>query len=147
MPSLMKFLAITLAVLFTTTNAANAAFYSPSANSSSVGSITVKLFDNADNACWTNLREAREYAEEKLDIEGYNVLAEGGEYGFNIAVNSERDNRGMCWGYVNLTIWAVSHRNGVRGVHQIGLSISGFLRLDNFNTAVIEIISEMIAEM
>jgi hypothetical protein len=147
MPSLMKFLAITAAVLFTTTNAANAAFYSPSANSSSVGSITVKLYDNADNACWTNLREAREYAEEKLDIEGYNVLAEGGEYNFSIAVNSERDNRGMCWGYVNLTIWAVSRRNGVGGVHQIGLSISAFLNPDNFNTAVIEIISEMIAEM
>jgi hypothetical protein len=150
MPNLMKFLAITVAVLFTTTNAANAAnaaFYSPDANSSSVGSITVRLFDNAENACWTNLREAREYAEEKLNIEGYNVLAEGGEYGFNIEVTGRRDNRGVCFGYVNVNIWALSDRNGVGGVHQIGSSTSAFLRQDNFNTAVIEVISQMVAEM
>jgi hypothetical protein len=147
MPSLMKFLAITVAVLFTTTNAANATFYSPDANASSVGSITVRLFDSAANACWTNLRQAREYAEEKLHIEGYNVLAEGGEYDFNISVTSQRDNRGVCFGYVNVTIWAFSYRNGVGGVHQIGSSTTTFLHPDNFNTAVIEVIAQMVAAM
>jgi hypothetical protein len=146
MPNLMRFLAITVAVLFTTTNAANAA-YSPDANASSVGSITVRLFDSAANACWTNLRQAREYAEEKLDIEGYNVLADDGEYDFNISVISLRDNRGVCFGYVNVSIWAFSYRNGVGGVHQIGSSATTFLHPDNFNTAVIEVISRMVAEM
>jgi hypothetical protein len=146
MPRLMKFLAVTAAVLFTTTNAANA-WYSPGANSSQVGSITVALSDFAADACWTNLREAREYAEEKLAIEGYNVLAEGGEYYFEIIVNSERNNPGVCWGYVNVTIWALSNRNGVGGVHNIGSSTTAFLRTDNFNTAVIKVISGMVAEM
>jgi hypothetical protein len=146
MTSLMKFLAITAAVLFTTTNAANA-WYSSGANSSSVGSITVKLYDDAKNACWTNLREAREYAEEKLDIEGYNVLAEGVEYNFQIYVLGERHNSGGCFGNVRVSIWANNYRNGVFGGHEIG-SVSGvYVNQDNLNTAVIEVISRMVAEM
>jgi hypothetical protein len=145
MPNLMKFLAITAAVLFTTTNAANA-WYSPDANSSSVGSITVKLFDNAENACWTNLREAREYAEEKLEIEGYNVLADDGRYAFNIDVFGSRD-RGMCFGHVQVSILDGSYFNGVFGLHTIGIQTGAILDSDNFNTYVIEMISRMVAEM
>jgi predicted butyrate kinase (DUF1464 family) len=146
MTSLMKFLAITAAVLFTTTNAANA-WYSTGANSSSVGSITVKLYDDAENACWTNLREAREYAEEKLNIEGYNVLAEGGEYNFQINVLGKRHNSGGCFGYVRVSIWASNYRNGVLGGHEIGAESSVYVNHDNLNNAVIEVISWMVAEM
>ena len=146
MPSLMKVLAITVAILFTTTNAANA-FYSPNASPSSVGPITVALVDGALNACWTNLREAREYAEEKLEIEGYDVLAEGGEYTFHIDVLSKRDNLGTCDGFVDVTIDAINIRNGVVGFHQIGRVIGMYVNQDNLNTAVIEVISEMIGQM
>ena len=142
----MKFLAITLAVLFTATNAANA-WYSSGANSSSVGSITVNLYDDAENACWTNLREAREYAEEKLNIEGYNVLAEGGEYNININVLGKRHNSGGCFGYVKVSIWASNYRNGVFGVHEIGSDSGVYTNQDNLNTAVIEIISTMVGQM
>jgi hypothetical protein len=147
MPSLMQFLAITAAVLFTTTNAANAMGYSPDADPSSVGSIIVKIDDNAKNSCWTNLREAREYAEEKLEIEGYNVLAESGEYGFNIRVVSERDNRGVCWGYIYINIWAFGVRNDVSGIHEIGSGGGAVLNQDNLNTYVIKMISQMVAQM
>jgi hypothetical protein len=145
MPNLMKLLAITAAVLFTTTNTANA-WYSPGANSTSIGSITVKLYDNAENACWTNLREAREYAEEKLEIEGYNVLAEGNEYKFNIEVMGSRD-RGSCFGYVQINVFVGNYSNGVYGVHTIGTQTGAILDPDNFNTYVIEMISRMVAEM
>ena len=145
MPSLMKFLAITAAVLFTTTKTANA-WYSPGANSTSIGSMTVQLYDHASDACWTNLREAREYAEEKLEIEGYDVLAEGGEYDFIIDVNARRD-RGECLGNVVITILALSYRNGVGGYHQIGNQTGSIVDPGNFNTAVIEGISRMIEQM
>ena len=144
MPSLMKFLAITVAVLFTTTNAVNAWFLS---DPNSIGSITVALDDDAQNACWTNLREAREYAEEKLNIERYDVLAEDGEYTFNIHVFAMRSRGGMCFGNVQVTIRVSSYRNGVFGWHQIGEKTGVYLRPDNFNTDVIEVISEMAAEM
>jgi hypothetical protein len=146
MTSLMKFLAITAAVLFTTTNAANA-WYSSGANSSKVDSFTVILSDDAENACWTNLRQAREYAEEKLEIEGYNVLAEGGEYNFEIRVLSERNNSGGCYGYVMVNIWANNYRNGVFGGHEIGVASSVYVNHDNLNIAVIEVISTMVGQM
>jgi hypothetical protein len=132
--------------LFATSNAANA-WYSSGANSSSVGSITVILADEAQSACWTNLREAREYAEEKLDIEGYNVLAEGGEYAFHINVFSGRSENGTCYGYVIVSIFTFNYRNGVGGSHQIGWESGTLLHPDNFNTFVIETISRMVAEM
>lgn len=145
MTNLRKILVITLAVLFTTANAANA-WYAPDVNSSSINSITVNLYDGAENACWTNLREAREYAEEKLEIKGYNVLAEGDEYSFNISVSSSRDN-GMCFGSVKVEIFVGNYRNGVFGLHLIGSMTDALLEPNNFNNYVIEVISDMIAEM
>lgn len=35
--------------------------------------IEVVLDDNAVGACWTNLRESREYAEEKIRMSGGNL--------------------------------------------------------------------------
>jgi hypothetical protein len=144
MPRLMKFLAITLAVLFTATNAANAWFI-PEPNS--IGSIEVALGDNARNACWTNLRQAREYAEEKLVIERYDVLADDGEYIFNISVTGGRDIRGMCIGYVEVSISAGSIHNGVVGLHFIGEEGGTFVRPGDLNNAVIEVISTMVGQM
>jgi hypothetical protein len=146
MTNLMKVLAITVAVLFNTMDAANA-WYSSDANSSSIGSISVILADDAQNACWTNLRETREYAEEKLEIEGYNVLPEGGEYDFIINVMGVRNNRGMCFGFVTVDIRTFNYRNRVGGAHQIGFQIGAILDPDNLNTLVIEVISNMFAEM
>lgn len=60
-------------ILFLLGNDANA-WCSPDANPASVGPIGVSLSDDATGACWTNLKEAREYAEEKLRIKGFNVI-------------------------------------------------------------------------
>ena len=38
-----------------------------------LSSVIVTLEDDAINACWTNLKEVREYAEEKLHMQGVNV--------------------------------------------------------------------------
>ncbi|MDA9948796.1 hypothetical protein N9C16_05280 [Paracoccaceae bacterium] len=55
-------------------------------------SITVVLQDNASGACWTNLKEVREYAEEKLRMKGVKidneayVSLEANRYNFDIEV-------------------------------------------------------------
>lgn len=36
--------------------------------------IQVRLADDATGACWTNLQEVREYAEERLRIRNYQVV-------------------------------------------------------------------------
>ena len=147
MTNLMKSIAVTVTVLLTTSTAANA-WYSESANPTSIGTISVKLYDGAEDACWTNLREAREYAEEKLKIEGYNVVAEQGDgYLYGISVDAFRNDAGSCIGTYGLEIWAANNRNGVFGAHEIGSLSSYGTHPDNLNTWVIELISKMIAEM
>tara|TARA_R110000787_G_scaffold7939_2_gene26754 strand:- start:7 stop:450 length:444 start_codon:yes stop_codon:yes gene_type:complete len=147
MINLMKSLALTVAVLLTTSSAANA-WYSTGANPTSIGTINVVLEDGAKDACWTNLREVREYAEEKLKIKGYNAVAEKGDgYTFEISVDAFRSDAGTCIGHYATTIWASNYRNGIFGVHEIGNRGSFGTNPNNFNTWVINLISKMIAEM
>ena len=43
---------------------------------SGVQTVKVDLNDSAKSACWTNLKEARKYAEEKFRIRGIKVVEE-----------------------------------------------------------------------
>jgi hypothetical protein len=71
---------------------ANAIWYSENANPNSIGTINVSLNDSVDGACWTNLKEVREYAEEKLRQQGYEVVSKEGKYNFRISVHGGRSN-------------------------------------------------------
>jgi len=57
-----------------------------------LASIGVSLYDGATGACWTNLKEVREYAEEKLSMKGAKidneayVSLEANRYNFDIEV-------------------------------------------------------------
>ena len=59
-------------------------------------SIHVNLIDGATGACWTNLKETKEYSEEKLRMSGITVADEKGSdakakiYTLNIVVNANR---------------------------------------------------------
>jgi hypothetical protein len=147
MTNLMKSIAVTVTVLLTTSTAANA-WYSESANPTSIGTISVVLQDGAKEACWTNLREVREYAEEKLKIKGFNVVEEESDgYLFKITVDAFRSDAGTCVGSYNVQISASNYRNGVIGIHVIGSFGSYGTNQDNFNAWVIGMISKMIEEM
>lgn len=52
MTNLMKSIAVTVAVLLTTSTTANA-LYSKTANPTSIGTISVGIGDGAKDACWT----------------------------------------------------------------------------------------------
>ena len=41
---------------------------------SEIASVHVQLVDTATGACWTNLKEVREYAEEKFRIKGVKIV-------------------------------------------------------------------------
>ena len=147
MTNLMKSIAVTVAVLLTTSTTANA-WYSKTANPTSIGTISVGIADGAKDACWTNLREVREYAEEKLKIKGYNVVAEmGGGYEFAIKVDAFRSDAGTCIGKYSAQIWASNIRDGVTGFQEIGSSGNYGTHPNNFNNWVIELISNMIEQM
>ena len=40
---------------------------------SNVDEINVKIVDQADDGCWTNIGEVKRYAEDKLELAGHNV--------------------------------------------------------------------------
>ena len=80
---------------------------------SGVKTVKIDLEDDAKGACWTNLKEVREYAEEKFRIKGIKVVEdypkhndrvvfEKGMYWLRITVVGERlytDGSGPCMGY------------------------------------------------
>ena len=136
-------------ILFLFGNNANA-WYSSGADPTSVGPIEVELEDGAKDACWTNLKETREYAEEKLRGRGIKVTdtKDAAGYKFSIAVNSFRlDNRDECIYNILLQIYKNSTVAGLFGVHEIG-SGGGFgIHPKNANNAVISNVQEFIDEM
>ena len=65
--------------------------------------------DNATNACWTNLKESREYAEEKLRGLGATLYDNeekyyGHYYALTINVQSKRLDVGLCFGAISISL-------------------------------------------
>jgi len=84
--------------------------------------VNVSINDNATGACWTNLKEVREYAEEKLRTLGVKVsetkymIAEENIYWFSIRVSASRvyqDGSGPCLGNYLISLEGWSDINGV----------------------------------
>lgn len=135
--------------LLTAPNASLAQYYSSDADSNKVKSITVKLVDDASDACWTNLKEVREYSEEKLKMAGYNVLSAGGDYEFVVRITAFRTTGRSrdCVGKYDVEIFAVNFRNGIFGFHKIGTAGGVGIAPDNLNQDAIELVSRMIEKM
>ena len=75
--------------------------------------LKVYLSDNDSGACWTNLRETREYAEEKVRMLGGKIddfdlpLASERQYELKIFVHLQRyfvDDTGPCYGNVRIAL-------------------------------------------
>lgn len=123
------------------------AWFSDTANSNSIGRVSVEFLDGAKDACWTNLREAREYAEEKLRSKGYTSENGGTPYTFHINVHGYRMNNGTCVGNVEIQIYSPRMIDGVFGVHEIGSTSYTANNNENINKTVINAIFTMIDEM
>ena len=115
----------------------------------SIGPISVYLADEAIDACWTNLREVREYAEEKLRMSGYSTREYEGlsaYYSLHVSVVAYRNN-GTCFGDVSAEVRKFVVVDGVRGDHVVGAHYSIANRRSNLNNIVIATVQELIDEM
>jgi hypothetical protein len=78
--------------------------------------VFVVLDDQAKDACWTNLTESREYAEEKLRSAGATVssyIADAGDYALVLKVRSYRNNAlRLCYGYLSVNLATSIMMNG-----------------------------------
>jgi hypothetical protein len=115
--------------------------------------VNVILEDNAEGACWTNLKEVREYAEEKLRIKGIAVtdkmtvgLASDGYYNLILEVNARRlykDGTGPCVGSYNLRMLGADYVGGFFSYVALGgASNRTAVQKDNFNRSTIEMVSQ-----
>jgi len=129
--------------------------FDPNFELSQIKGVSVYLIDDAKGACWTNLKEVREYAEEKLHmrgvkgVDGQTSLTMEQNYLFSIAVHSRRllkDGSGHCWGSIRVILSTVTMINGNRHKALIGEYSAGSLLKTNQNRRVIEAVSEFLAE-
>lgn len=137
---------ITLSAIFHFTNPAVARpFYSHGASPDTIGSISITINDEAKDACWTNLREVREYAEEKISSKRYNLVPENGNYDFVISLNAFRQGS-ICVGSYDIQIIKITTTDGVLGFHEIG-DLGGVATQSDFNKVMIEAVQDMTNEM
>ena len=145
----MRLFLITLALIFA--NQATAITLSE------MESVRVIFEDGAKNGCWTNLRESREYVEEKLRQKGAKITdrdtlinARLKTYMFYLNVNAKRiykDGTGPCYGNVKAKVETITTVNGDDGFFILKDDSSIILRSDNFNRDILDIISDLVREL
>ena len=113
--------------------------------------IEVILTDDATEACWTNLRETREYAEEKIRMAGGNLYQAGPKvwpnyYALVVKVRSSRQANGLCYGYVHVFLTTGTVING-KSHNAIALEGNKyFANGANANNAVITMVQEFFGD-
>ena len=108
---LMRFFALLFAVLAWSSQAE--ADYHSAFDFSEIASVHVQLVDIATGACWTNLKEVREYVEEKFRMKGVKIVDKlpslsDRTFTFQLTVNSQRlykDGSGPCYRSVETELY------------------------------------------
>ena len=105
--------------------------------------VEVILEDNATNACWTNLKESREYAGEKLRGLGATLYDNeekyyGHYYALTINVQSKRLDVGLCFGAISIGLKTGIKINDTFHFGVLETVMSSFTGSQNANTMVID---------
>jgi hypothetical protein len=128
---------------------------------SAIKSVKVKLQNEATGACWTNLKEAQEYAEEKLQIKGVKVVkafpkvdgsiaVEPGMYWLRVQVGGSRiykNDSGPCAGYVKTELYTATWIEDVLHLAVLNSFPVAALEKENFNYRVITMIQKFLDEL
>ena len=109
---------------------------------SKIDSVGVYINDSARDGCWTNLVEAKRYAEDKLELAGFTVRSKedtspDNGYTLEIMVNSGRTSNSGCYGGVNLSLYQTNFIDNVFGDFEVGYGGGVFIGHDNANQIVL----------
>ena len=146
---------ITLILMLIAPSWALAEKYNPDMKFSNVGPIFVQLSDHATGGCWTNLKEVKTYASNKIELAGGRLtesFVEGFENGimFHIHVFAMRHSQvPMCVAKIDVftqTVGRADHLPYNTGV--INYSSNGKLvfQSGNVNTIVLDVVKETVDE-
>ena len=100
------------------------------------------LMDTVSGSCWTNLKEVREYTEEKIKMSGMTLNDDGThQYSFVISSIGGRTN-GLCGGQITVglytTIPLFDDLKGLLTIKELGLTIND----RTFNSRIIDLVGE-----
>ena len=120
-----------------------------------VSPIYVSINDYASGGCWTNLKEVKTYASDKIELAGgklvptlEDVMGQG--IGFVIIVNAKRHPQlGVCYGSVAVTtetFGTAPHLPEVMGLLTISVKRFNYLDAGNFNQHVLDAVSKALDE-
>jgi len=149
----MRFITLIIFILFAAPSYAQ--FISQEFRLADTGTVHVQLSDNATNGCWTNLRETREYAEEKLRSKGAKISSEprlgDHDYRFSVSVTAYRTGGG-CVAAVQIQLYTSRFLPNLNGqmifyIAEVGFSnrlISGYPKA---NEAVLDYVKEFIDKL
>ena len=116
--------------------------------------VNLKLTDGATGACWTNIKEVREYAEEKLRMKGVTVTSDVvmdvrvKAYYLTINVNARRltaNNSGPCVHSIGANLYSWVRANGLKHIGYLARldKVNGIN--DNANRSVLLMVEEFFA--
>ena len=116
---------------------------------SKIDSIAVYINDGASDGCWTNLGEAKRYAEDKLELAGFTVRSSNDKwtpkgYALEISITSSRMTYSDCYGYISLSLYQPSWVDGVYGHFVVGSEGGAFNGYENANQIILDNIQEFI---
>ena len=149
----MRWMATIITLLVMSVGQSAFALYSNEAFSlSGTKSVSVALADDAKDGCWTNLRETREYAEEKLRLKGANIVPQPGmgehDYELQVSVNAFRTRSG-CVASIELELRSMTAFKNLKGefiAHfaVVGRSYKLYSGYDKMNNDVLNQVKEFI---
>ena len=151
----MRFFILLCAIMAWSVPARAEGLYDPDLSLSNMKNVKVELNDEVSDACWTNLKEVREYAEEKLRMKGAKVasdrttfpLAAVNTYNLEITAMGWRlpGNNG-CVGMIRLQLYNWENLNGI--IHKAIVLQQTTLGIQpNLNRDVIEAVSSAMAKL
>ena len=133
----MHFVFLAILLTFSTQTSADEMTYSDLRNLK----VNVLLADSAKGACWTNLTESREYAEEKLRSAGATVVLPPSvpDYVLRLNVISRRNKAlPLCYGSIRVELLTPTMVNGRNHEALAIYSYAIFMGRQNVNTDVVE---------
>lgn len=105
-----------------------------------VGPVRVIGVDRTVDSCWTNLDQAEDYAEIRLEQNGFEVIAEEAKteegYVLYVGVAADRAN-GSCSGTVHILFARPTWADGEPGSHRVGPETSLFSSPKSANVYVL----------
>ena len=140
---MIKTILTAVCLLFASMTASYSFDMSEQVTPSKIHSIAVYINDGAKDGCWTNLGEAKRYAEDKLELAGYRIwkksdidASDQDRYYLSINVNSGRGNG--CYGAVDFKIYRIHWIDEIYGHFTVGDGITVFSGQKNANQLVLE---------